>query len=451
MRAVQARDVKDIGAPAYRDYVRHFVDARADLRRVMEGFGVPLGKDEGARTRCARLASRLERLGARVRNDGKSLVYGPLSPACARCRTGEKSVSEFISLACNRSCYFCFNENQCDYDVYKNARKDWRGALDSFSRRMDGLDFVALTGGEPMLFKDEALAFFRSARAQNPGAHLRLYTSGESVDARTLSDLARVGLDEIRFSVKLDEPKARQEEVLSTLEAAVGVISSVMVEMPVIPGTHDQMNTLLARLDAAGAVGVNLLEFCFPLHNADAYRKRGFRLVSDPYRIAYDYGYAGAIPVEGSEELALRLMVEQIERGTRLGLHYCSLENKNTAQIFEQNQGGDLVVPGYAFSRRSFFYECVRAFGRDAQEVARLLEEAGAPQAFDAEGMMAAFVPEHLALIPEDAGLRLFMASAVIERDSRGKRSFREVGLEVLEPGDAARLAHDADVRIEEP
>lgn len=57
-----------------------------------------------------------------------------------------------------------------------------------------------------------------------------------------------------------------------------------MVEMPVIPGSGEQMKALLCELDALGVDGINLLEFCFPLANAAAFRERGFTLKYPPIR-----------------------------------------------------------------------------------------------------------------------------------------------------------------------
>ncbi len=442
MRLVTEADAARVGDPAWRGYLARFAGVSADLLATMEGFGVPVERAPGPRARRGRLAALRDGLvarGARARNDGKSLAWGAISPACARCRTGVRSVSTFLSLACDRSCWFCFNPNQHDYDRFRDAPKDWRAELEELHRRLGGLDCVALTGGEPLLFPEEAVAFVRTARALAPNAHLRLYTSGARADAALMGRLAEAGLDEVRFSVKLDEDAARQQAVLDLMGAAAAVIPAVMVEMPVVPGTGAAMERLLADLDARGVRGVNLLELCFPLHNAAAFRERGLKLVREPYLVPYSYGYAGALPVAGSEELALELMAGAIDRGTGLGLHWCSLENKNTAQIYGQNDGGALDIPPYRFSPRSFFYEAVRAFGDDAafclarlegSDVAREADEAGGAVAFDPRGL-ALFAPD------DAAGHRLWLASAVIEDGAEGRR-FREVGVGLVEPDDLA-------------
>ena len=104
MRPISAADIsRDLG-DEYATYLRHFVQQRAQFRRIMASFGVPVSNDEDSPARVAALREQLVAAGARVRNGGKSIAYGSISPACARCRTGVKSVSEFLSLACHRSC-----------------------------------------------------------------------------------------------------------------------------------------------------------------------------------------------------------------------------------------------------------------------------------------------------------------------------------------------------------
>ena len=494
MRPISAADISRDVSDEYATYLRHFVQQRAQFRRTMASFGVSVSNDEDSPARVAALREQLVAAGARVRNGGKSIAYGSISPACARCRTGVKSVSEFLSLACHRSCWFCFNENQCDYHLYKNDKKDWRSELSAFNKSMGGLDYVALTGGEPLLFAEEACTFFTEARHDNPNAHLRLYTSGDQLTPALLEQLRAAGLDEIRFSIKLDDAPESQQRTWDNIRAAVDVIPTVMVEMPVVPGTHDEMLHILRELENAGAFGINLLELCFPLHHEKSFKARGLKLKANPYKVLYDYGYAGALPIEGSEELALQLILEEIERGTTLNLHYCSLENKNTAQIYEQNGGGAREIPLYTFSQENFFYETLRCFGDHAFALADALEAADCAHALDAEGRMVQFaaadLPAVLPLLEQGEGIasrnggegggsdggagdsagtdadrgtgsgadggadggatcnsatdaRLFVAFGVIERDSTGAARFREVDALVAEPHDYQELCRN--------
>lgn len=88
-------------------------------------------------------------------------------------------------------------------------------------------------------------------------------------------------------------PCAEHARTLDAIERAVAFIPDVMVEMPVGPHDGLAMKELLVRLDAMGVRGVNLLEFGFPLCNAEAFAERGLELRQNPYPILYNYWYAG--------------------------------------------------------------------------------------------------------------------------------------------------------------
>ncbi len=221
-------------------------------------------------------------------------------------------------------------------------------------------------------------AFLDAARELYPQAHVRLYTCGDFLDDACLAELRDRGLDEIRFSVKLDGDEALAPEHARTLDAierAVAFIPDVMVEMPVGPHDGPAMKELLVRLDEMGVRGVNLLEFGFPLCNAEAFAQRGLELRQNPYPILYNYWYAGGLPIAGSEAECLELMRFAAEHGLRLGVHYCSLDNKNSGQIYQQNKGF-LLDKAFAsahgwlhFDEGDYFLKCAKAVGDDANSV----------------------------------------------------------------------------------
>ncbi len=68
-------------------------------------------------------------------------------------------------------------------------------------------------------------------------------------------------------------------------------------------------------------------------------QKKGYRVKKNPaYTIPYAYDYAGGLPVDGSEETALRLVQYAMENPMNCAVHYCSLDNKLSSQIFHQNK-----------------------------------------------------------------------------------------------------------------
>ncbi len=319
-----------------------------------------------------------------------------------------------------------------------------------------------------MLHRDEVLRFLARANELYPGVHTRLYTSGDRLDEALLRQLAHAGLTEIRFSVKPPDADAGAEAragaagagtgarsespgmalpedafddpVWERIEAAVGVIPDVVIELPVIPGTLEWMKRLMRRADALGVRGINLLEFCFPLHNAEEFARRGFRLRKHPYRYLYDYWYGGGIPVAGSEAEALALMEFACEVGLGMGVHYCSSDNKNTGQIYQQNSSPEAVAfvrrdcPWMAADPEERFLKCAKAFGADAAVVRDWLREAAlGPWGFDEDVPCVSF-PVALA---SEAGravptAQLAESVAVVERRDDGAPYLREVAIRAL-------------------
>ena len=213
---VTVANVGGIANPAFRDYARRYVDIEEGFREAVAGFGVPFAEpvDEGDREAAV---EELASLGVRSLNDGKSLVSGWQSPACEACRLGLHAETYVMTLACPRRCFFCFNPNQADFDGRAAGPRDVVRQLEARARSGVHLRHVALTGGEPLLHPDEAVAFFERAWELFPGVHSRLYTSGAGLDGALLTRLRGAGLSEIRFSVKTDEGAVAIEEVLALI------------------------------------------------------------------------------------------------------------------------------------------------------------------------------------------------------------------------------------------
>jgi pyruvate formate-lyase activating enzyme-like uncharacterized protein len=188
------------------------------------------------------------------------------------------------------------------------------------------------------------------------------------VDRPTLQALKDAGMDEIRFSIRMQDLARGQRHTYDQIALAREYVQHVMVEMPVLPGTLEEMKAVLAELERLKIFGINLLEFCFPLHNSEVFRKHGYRIKAKPYRVLYNYWYAGGLPVAGSEMECLDLVEYALEARLTLGVHYCSLENKHTGQIYQQNTIGPLPKTMF-FSQNDYFLKSAKVFG---DEIARI-------------------------------------------------------------------------------
>ena len=294
---------------------------------------------------------------------------------------------------------------------------------------------LALTGGEPLLHAAESVAFFERAAELYPDAYKRLYTSGSGLTDEVLGQLVDAGLNEIRFSVKMEDPPGLIDVTMGKIASCVGQIPCVMVEMPVMPDQAEQMKELLVRLDGLGVDGINLLELCFPLNNASEFSKRGYRLKHRPYRVLYDYFYAGGLPIDGSEEACLDVLRFAANEGLRMGVHYCSLENKFTGQVYQQDRFIAARRPWQVVSERDYFLKGTKAFGNDARQVERILLAADENRIqFYAEDDYLDFPLECVALLRDQYPDMELAVSISIAEQRDGVPVSRELALQLTTP-----------------
>ncbi len=342
------------------------------------------------------LRERLRKYGVVFRNAGASLSVGFLSPACVAC-TGDTGSETFsTTFKCHRDCYFCFNRNIADYDEFILNGCPWKEGLARCKRENNTLSCIGLTGGEPLIDLENALLFLERTAELFPQAHRRMYTSGDLLTEESARLLRDAGLDEIRFSVKDDDSPEMQKRVLDAMKIAKHYIPTVMVEMPVIPGSMDHMKDLFRHFNEIGIDGINLLEFCFPFCRWEEFEKRGFVLKNPPFDVMYDYSYSGGLAVAGSEELILELMLWALDEGVTFGMHYCSLDNKHRSEIRQKNTRGLNVHPCLEFDDQDFFLKTIKVFGEDRSSARDILTELGCVDMIeDAHEESLAFSPKY--------------------------------------------------------
>ncbi|MDQ0155411.1 radical SAM protein [Robertmurraya andreesenii] len=430
LRKITMDNVTTIKNKVFQQYAQIYTNIERRTIEHIETFGLPFEVKALDSEKELKLR-KLENAGATIRNNKKSVVTGRISSACEACQTGTGSYTTYTSLKCHRSCYFCFNPNQDDYTFYKNQQKDIKKELLELVNSGVKLKHLALTGGEPLLFKDETVEFFETANDLIPEAYTRLYTTGDLLDEELLEKLQKSGLDEIRFSIKMDDSYKRINFTLGRIELAKKYIPNIMVEMPVIPGTLNEMKVLLLKLDKIDIFGINLLEFCFPLGNAEAFKERGFQLKYPPYEMYYNYWYAGGLAVAESEKECLELVEFALKENLNLGVHYCSLENKHTGQVYQQNYGGALDRT-YTFSDIDYFFKTAKVFGTERKKVKLLLEK---NEIHYTENDQYDFIQFSIHAIKHlrNKNIEIAISSNVAERED-GEQLIREIGLDWTTP-----------------
>ena len=429
-------DVSESNLPAIKNrklranaelYVRIYQDFMEQVRQM----GVAVEEQDDGKVVQARLKA-LGKKGARLRNNNHSVSVKQVSSACKACRTGVGSATFFVSLQCHRDCFYCFNPNQEHYQHFREHPRDTVAELRNLLASGNRVGHLALTGGEPLLHKEETIRFFQAARQDYPDVHTRLYTCGDHLERETLQALKGAGLNEIRFSIRMQDGPPARELTYRNIALAGEYIPQVMVEMPVLPGTLDEMKSILLKLDKLGVYSINLLELCFPLHNAAAFRERGYMIKARPYQVLYDYWYAGGLPVAGSEAICLELVDFALEEQLQMGVHYCSLENKHTGQVYQQNSTSVVPATSY-FSQRDFFLKSAKVFGEDVPPVKAVFDAKGySGYRHDEELETLEFHVNKIKLLRE-LGVEVGISTGVCEIRG-GEGVLRELRLDVTTP-----------------
>lgn len=372
---INEKTINQIKNPVTRVYANSYVEIYKDFMDQINSIGLEVEENDTTELTTQKTQSLREK-GAVVRNNEYSIYNTRISPSCVACQTAQDTSTFFISLKCHRDCFYCFNPNQENYEFHTNNKRDVVAELEELYKTNPKMKHLALTGGEPLLYKEQTYTFFDHARELFPAAHTRLYTSGDHIDPETLAALRDAGLKEIRFSIRMHDLAAGRRHTYDRIEIAKEYIQNVMVEMPILPNTLDEMKEILLELDRMGIFGINLLEFCFPLNNVEIYREKGYKIKARPFRVLYDYWYAGGLPIAGSEQVCLDLMDFAMEKGLKLGVHYCSLENKHTGQLYQQNNQPNLPKR-MRVSHKDYFIKTAKVFGEDIPLVQDALSRAG--------------------------------------------------------------------------
>ncbi|MFX1320812.1 MAG: radical SAM protein [Promethearchaeota archaeon] len=177
---------------------------------------------------------------------------------------------------------------------------------------------MSITGGEPLLELnlEKTLQYIRYVKIKKGKRfHIHLYTNGINFDESIADELAKAGLDEIRFH----PPKEKWDNIRNALNKGM----CVGAEVPVIPDEEyiKYLEEFIIFLDKIGADFINLneFEFCFP--NSESLKKRGFKLKE-----------GSMASVVNSQETAFKL-IKKLYPSVSLKMHFCSIMAKDYYQL----------------------------------------------------------------------------------------------------------------------
>ncbi len=409
-----------------------YVTQYENFKNFIKSKGIKISEQEYSEQENI-LINKLKEKGAHICHNGKSIYYNSISPSCIDCHTGYGSATYIITLKCNRDCFFCTNKNQDDYAEGIHKVYDILSEFKNHLKQYKKMKSVAITGGEPLLYAEKCAEFISEVKKADESIQTRIYTNGDLVTEEIMQNLQKVGLDEIRFGLKPDSNGKVSDNIIENLKTAKKYIKRTMVEMPFPKGMVNEMKSLMEVLDNIGIYSINILEFLYPFVHSDEYFKKGFEVKNHPYSVLYPYTYAGGVPVAGSSVECIEVMLYAVEKNMKMGLHYCSLENKLTAQVYHANCNAGKSSVEY-LSKSDFFIKVAKGYNQDVDIIKNILDSNGIDYILYNNASIIEFSPEYVYLL-KDYNMELGLSYLAVDYDKTlGQKVMREYQIDKIEP-----------------
>ncbi len=249
--------------------------------------------------------------GLRSRDTYQATSTGPLVPGCEIC-TRMKHMFFQVGFRCNAQCPFCFLHTHQEKEPTEDEIHNRLALMKEFHRRVDELEGVSLTGGEPLLYLPELKTAVSEMRRYNPDLHFWVYTNGILADEDHLRALHDLGIGEIRFNLAaLDY----NEKILVNLKRAREMLKYVVVEVPSYPKQKEKLLACLEELSRIGIDQLNLQELMVTDTNVSNLEGEGYQ--SGIFFLKKFFLY-------GSRKMTYEVMRRCVDEGYSFTVNDCS-------------------------------------------------------------------------------------------------------------------------------
>jgi len=254
-----------------------------------------------------------------------SYKLGTLPKGCQLCVKGSKLVL-FITGLCPRCCYFCpISDKKYKKDVIyadewpTNKIKEIIQEAKAISAEGAGI-----TGGDPLCKLSRTVSYIKKLKKEfGKKFHIHLYTSLNLVTKKNMKQLHKAGLDEIRFHLDFDSHKSWEK-----IKLALSHNWDVGVEIPVIPKKEGNIKKIILFLDEINKTSKIKIKF-LNLNELEIADNKVNKLTKLGYKTKNNLSYA----INGSQELALKLLDFVKRNKLKLNVHYCTATLKDKVQL----------------------------------------------------------------------------------------------------------------------
>jgi pyruvate formate-lyase activating enzyme-like uncharacterized protein len=281
---------------------------------------------------------------------GQKIFTGTLSPGCVACGEGRWSCL-FINHRCTARCFFCPQNRDQLHETIPSAEGCIFNTPTEYVEYLQrfGYNAIGISGGECFLVFERLIDYITSIRrGLGEAPYVWLYTNGDLVDKEKLIRLRGAGLNEIRFNLS-----ARNYD-LTPVRLAAGIIDTITVETPVVPGEYDRLLECIHTLRQCGVHHVNLHQLVATEYNFPAFAQRGYTMLHYPRNAVLE-----------SEMAALQLLTEAVGENGDVSLQYCSQGYKHCFQGRSSRRKitGLIVQPGEELSEPVFIRDVLQQPG----------------------------------------------------------------------------------------
>ena len=178
-----------------------------------------------------------------------------LSKGCQLCQQG-RWLCIYLTYMCNAECHFCPSPFKNDFvnSAFGNKKEEILSYL--VNSDFKGISF---SGGDPFMVFDRLLEWHIFFKKHLPDYYYWVYTNGLAVDKNKLEQLAKEGMNEIRFNIAATEYLSPQ--IWERIEIARKLFPYVSVEIPSIKNDSKILSQAIDKIDKIGIDYLNLHDY----------------------------------------------------------------------------------------------------------------------------------------------------------------------------------------------
>ncbi len=251
-----------------------------------------------------------------------SYCLNGIAEGCKYCVRGEKLVL-FITGKCKSNCWYCSLSNKRkDKNVILANERECKNISQVFEEVKESKATSAgITGGDPLICINKTIKYCNALKKEfGKKFHIHIYLSTKLVDEKKLRKLHSC-VDEVRFHPLFLINKNEFKNDIEKIKIASKIFGkeNTGIEMPLIPEKKQEVINFLDYLQEDVSF-LNLNEFELSETN--------FNILTKNYPLE-----EGGYRVKGSLETGKEILKELEKKKTKVKVHVCTAELKNSCQF----------------------------------------------------------------------------------------------------------------------